>query len=220
MAWEGLPHYQELFHIERNLINDYFFLKSMIEQGLKRLTVTGTCYEYGLRDGCLSENIPTCPTTCYGLAKDTLRRFLEALQPSSPFNFKWTRLFFMHGPGQNPNSLIPLVDLAVKSKTPVFDMSGGEQLRDYLPVEKTAELIVKVSLQSRYNGIFNICSGRPISVRRLIEQRIEEQGGRLKLNLGALPYPKHEPMAFWGDVSRLNMAIQAYEEEYGNGHQG
>ena len=34
-----------------------------------------------------------------------------------------------------------------------FNMSGGKQLRDYLPVEKVAKYIVKISLQNKINGI-------------------------------------------------------------------
>jgi dTDP-6-deoxy-L-talose 4-dehydrogenase (NAD+) len=31
LAWEGLPNYKDLFHLEKNLYADYFFLKSMIK---------------------------------------------------------------------------------------------------------------------------------------------------------------------------------------------
>ena len=63
LAWEGLPQYQESFHLDRNLVNNYRFLKSMIEQGLPSLTVTGTCYEYGIQNGCLQEKTPANPST-------------------------------------------------------------------------------------------------------------------------------------------------------------
>ncbi len=213
LAWEGLPNYQESFHLDRNLVNHYRFLTSMIAQGLPSLTVTGTCYEYGLQNGCVQEEMPADPTTCYGLAKDVLRRRLEALQQEHPFRLRWLRLFFLHGPGQPDRTLMAQVNQALAAGREAFDMSGGEQLRDYLPVAEVAALIAKVALQPRHDGIFNICSGQPISVRRLVEEHIAARGGRLRLNLGVFPYPAHEPLAFWGDPSRLRLAVAAFEEE-------
>jgi nucleoside-diphosphate-sugar epimerase len=214
LAWEGLPHYQESFHLDRNLVNHYRFLHSMIEQGLPSLTVTGTCYEYGLQNGCLPEEMPANPTTCYGLAKDVLRRRLEALQKEHPFRLRWLRLFFMHGNGQPDRTLMAQVDQALAAGREAFDMSGGEQLRDYLSAAEVGALIAKVALQPRHDGIFNICSGQPISVRRLVEEHITAKGGRLRLNLGVFPYPAHEPLAYWGDPTRLRLAVAAFEEEH------
>lgn len=213
LAWEGLPHYQESFHLDRNQVNHYRFLRSMIEQGLPSLTVTGTCYEYGLQNGCLREEMPADPATCYGLAKDVLRRRLAALQKAHPFRLRWLRLFFMHGDGQPARTLISQVDRALAAGLEAFDMSGGEQLRDYLPAAEVAALIAKVALQTRHDGIFNICSGQPISVRRLVEGHIAAKRGRLRLNLGVFPYPDHEPLAYWGDPTRLRLALAAFEEE-------
>ena len=76
-------------------------------------------------------------------------------------------------------------------------MSGGEQLRDYLPVEEAAQQLFNLYSNS-LAGTYNICSGNPISIRRLVENRIAELGVDLKLNLGFYPYLEHEPMAFWG----------------------
>ena len=105
------------------------------------------------------------------------------------------------------------VDQALAARRETFDMSGGEQLRDYLPTTELSALIAKVALQTRYDGIFNICSGQPISVRRLVEEYVAAKGGRLRLNLGVFPYPEHEPLAFWGDPTRLRFALAAFEEE-------
>ena len=77
LVWQGLPNYKESFHIERNLPSSYNFIKILIVNGLKDISVIGTCLEYGLIDGCLSEDIPTNPVIPYGLAKDTLRKKFE-----------------------------------------------------------------------------------------------------------------------------------------------
>ena len=213
LSWAGLPNYQELFHIEKNLMSNYFFIKNLVENGIKEVVCIGTCFEYGLQNGCLKEDSVTEPSTMYGLAKDTLRKFIEKLQLKHQFGFNWLRLFYPYGKGQSPKSLLSQLELTIKNNEKVFNMSGGEQLRDYLTIEKVAEYIIKSSLQTNYNGIINICSGNPISVRKFVENYLEENNFKLELNLGYYPYPDYEPFAFWGDKTKLNLILEAKKNE-------
>ena len=208
LAWPGLPNYSSLFHFEKNLPADYRFLKSLVDAGVGHLLITGTCFEYGMQSGCLSENAVPQPANPYGLAKDTLRKFLQALQHEHSFLLQWGRLFYMYGPGQNANSVLAQLDRAIDNGDPVFNMSGGEQLRDYMPIEDVASSLTGLLEHTLCDGVFNVCSGVPVSVRRLAEQHIARRGASIQLNLGHYPYPIHEPMAFWGDVRKLSAALE------------
>jgi len=86
-------------------------------------------------------------------------------------------------------------------------MSEGEQLRDFLPVSDMADFAVNLALKQADAGIVNICSGKPISVRGLVEQWLTESGSTMKLNLGHYPYPDYEPMAFWGNPEKLEKLL-------------
>lgn len=198
LAWDGLPNYKSLHHFETELPRQYSFINSMIEAGLPSLLVTGTCFEYGMQSGPLAAALPTQPNNPYGFAKDALRKQLEFLQSIKPFSMTWARLFYMYGEGQPGTSLFPKLKEAVSRGDNVFNMSGGEQLRDYLPVEEVAHQIVQLALAQNGAGTINICSEKPISVRRLIEQWLLENNWYIELNLGYYPYPDYEPMAFWG----------------------
>lgn len=208
LAWEGLPNYKDLFHLEENLFSNYRFLKNMLEHGLKHLVVTGTCFEYGMQSGALSEDMEAKPDNPYGLAKDTLRKFLQQLQKKIDFELKWVRLFYMYGKGQSPKAILSQLDKALQNGETSFNMSGGEQLRDYLPVEKVAEYIVKIAMQNKVHGIINCCNGKPSSIRKLVENYLEVKQKSIHLNLGYYPYPDYEPMAFWGDDKKLKMALE------------
>src|SRR5436190_6062712 len=168
LAWEGLPNYKAGFHLEENLPRHYFFLENLVRNGLSDITVTGTCFEYGIQEGCLKEEMPTFPNNPYGMAKDTLRKRLQELQIQRSFILKWVRLFYMYGKGQNPNSLLSQLDQALANDEPVFNMSGGDQSRDYLSVEKAAEYLVRIALQNEVAGIINCCSGEPITIRQFL----------------------------------------------------
>ena len=207
LAWQGLPNYKSFFHFEKNLMLHYSFLKNMVSNGLKKLVVTGTCFEYGMKEGCLSEEMITDPQNSYALAKDTLRKFLFELQKKHEFYCKWVRLFYVYGEGQNPNSLLSQLQTALNNRDKEFKMSGGEQERDYLPIEKVAEYIVAISLREKISGIINCCSGKPIKVKQLVENYLKDNKQEIKLNLGYYPYTDYEPMSFWGDDTKLKKIL-------------
>jgi len=215
LAWPGLPNYQALFHLEQNLMADYRFVKHAVEAGVAQVLVTGTCFEYGMQSGPLDEHCPARPANPYGLAKHSLHQFLQALQIHRPFSLQWARLFYLHGEGQNPNSLLAALDRAIDSKAAVFDMSAGEQLRDFQPVTEAARQLAGLLHCSGFSGVVNCASGRPVAVRSLVEQRLRERGAELLLNLGHYPYPSHEPMAFWAVTDRLEQLLAAQGAPHG-----
>jgi dTDP-6-deoxy-L-talose 4-dehydrogenase (NAD+) len=208
LAWSGLPAYRSLHHIETELPAQYRFLSSLVKAGLPSLIVAGTCFEYGMQSGPLHEGLPTRPENPYGFAKDVLRRKLEFLKAAQPFALTWARFFYLHGEGQAESSLLPQLRRSVAAGEQVFNMSGGEQLRDYLPVEEAARLFVKLAVSSQDNGVVNICSGKPVSVRRLVEGWVRDNGWTINLNLGHYAYPDYEPMAFWGDRQKLDALLE------------
>jgi dTDP-6-deoxy-L-talose 4-dehydrogenase (NAD+) len=203
LAWDNLNNYKELAHLEHTLPAHIRFIKAMITGGLKNITVVGTCYEYGNIDGCLSENIRSNPEMPYSIAKDTLRRFIEVLNKQYSFAYHWTRIFFVYGESQQARTLFGQFEQAVSNGAESFNMSGGEQIRDYLHVDTLSEYLVELALDENNSGVFNICSGRHASVRNLVEGWLKERGKSMKLNLGFYPYTPYEPFAFWGDNTKI-----------------
>ena len=204
LAWDGLPNYKSSHHFDTELTNQYRFLKGLVNGGLKSLVVTGTCFEYGLQDGRLSEDMICKPDNPYGFAKDCLRKSLEFLKGEHEFDFVWARLFYLFGEGQASSALIPQLEKAIETKQGSFDMSGGEQLRDFVSVVEVAKVLVDLALDRADLGVLNICSGTPRSVRSVVETVLLENDWKIDLNLGFYPYPDYEPFAFWGDRRKLD----------------
>lgn len=208
LAWGGLPNYRSMHHIETELPLHYQFIKGLIvEAGVRQIAVAGTCFEYGMQSGSLSENIQTKPDNPYGFAKDTLRKQLEFLSNEQDFNLTWMRLFYLYGEDQPANTLYSQLRAAIKKGDPVFNMSGGEQLRDYLHIDQVAQAIAQLVGRKENTGVVNICSGLPISVRRLVEQWKAANNWNISLNLGHYPYPDYEPFAFWGDNTKYQSLV-------------
>ena len=198
LAWEGLPNYKSNFHIKYNLPNSYKFIKSLIFSGLKKALITGTCAEYGMVSGPIASKNKTFPFTSYAIAKDKLRIKLMTLKNKKKYKLQWPRIFFVYDKErQSQNSLIGKLNIAIDNKQKVFNLSGGEQVRDYLSVEKVAKSIMDL-YESNKTGVKNICSGKPIAVKRLVKNHIKKRKSNISLNFGYYPYSDIEPMKFWG----------------------
>lgn len=207
LAWGGLPNYRSIHHLATELPLHFRFLRSMVEAGLPKLVVTGSCFEYGMRYGPLDEAVPAVPDNPYGLAKVTLLTMLVMLARETPFDLTWVRPFYLYGQGQADSSLYQQLHRAAAACDATFPMSGGEQLRDFMPIEQFREEFVRLCLAPGGHGIVNICTGSPISVRRLVEQWINDNNWNIQPELGKFRYPDYEPMAFWGIRTKLDSIL-------------
>ncbi len=207
LAWSGLPDYRSGVHEAFNLPASLQLVQQAINAGVRQIQIAGTCLEYGLVEGCLTEDMESQPSLPYPIAKDRLRQRCEELAAAKGANLQWLRYFYMYGPGQNPRSLLPALEQAIVDGDPAFNMSGGRQLRDYLPVQAVADISAALLEYTNSGGIFNCASGRGITVKELVETYAEQRGASIEFNYGHYPYPDYEPMAFWGGVDKLSQVI-------------
>lgn len=208
LAWGGLPNYLSCHHMDTELVQQIRFLRNAIESGIERLTQTGTCFEYGAREGELREEMACRPTSPYGYAKLALLRYVEFLSRELPFSYRWLRLFYMYGEGQSAKSLYTLFRAAYERGDTSFDMSAGHQIRDFMPVSEVVARITALHEANVPDGIYNICSGKPTSVRQLVEGWAANWGYNVRLNLGKFPIPNYEPLAFWGSDAKTGAALK------------
>jgi nucleoside-diphosphate-sugar epimerase len=208
LAWGGLPNYRSDVHLQEEYPKQLAFLEACARDGLRRLVVTGTCLEYGMREGELAEDSPTTPVTAYGTAKDRLRQALQAPGVFSALRLTWLRLFYVYGPGQAPGSLYSQLRSAVESGASEFPMSPGDQQRDFLAIEDAADIIRRFATVLPAAGVVNLCSGVPQSVLSMAQARLQQWGSHLSLKPGVYPYPDYEAHAFWGDARKLHSLLE------------
>ena len=94
LSWPGKPHsYNNSFHIKENLIYSIDLLEALIKNGLKKIVVAGTCYEYGMKNGQLKEEDTTNPINSYAIAKDCFRKYLSQQCKEKLVDWVWIRIF-------------------------------------------------------------------------------------------------------------------------------
>lgn len=206
LAWGGLPNYMDAYHVEVELPMQSKFLKALIESGLKKLVVTGTCYEYGMASGALSEDQETNPNTPYGIAKDRLRKELFELQQSKNFDLTWARIFYPYGEGQSEKSLYSQLKNAILSSQE-FLMGNGLQVLDFIQVEKVASSLLSLLTSCTDVGVVNLGSGKPQTIAAFVQEQIRIFQSDLVPSFGSIPARDYESVSFWSDNSRFESLV-------------
>jgi nucleoside-diphosphate-sugar epimerase len=160
--------------------------------GCRRFIGIGTCFEYDLDIGYLSESSLTKPITLYAATKVALATVLRQFAQITEMEMAWVRLFYQYGPMEDERRLIPAIITSLL-RDEVVKITKGEQIRDFLHIEDVASAICAVA-NSQLSGIVNVGSGQPVTVGKIAL----ELGNLLRkpdlINLGALPYRPNDPM--------------------------
>ncbi len=175
--------------------------------GGKRLVAAGTCAEYDWTSGiCNEETTPCAPTSVYGVAKDRTRRLLEAWAETAGVSFAWGRVFFLYGPREAPERLVPSVIRALLRGQDAR-VTEGVQVRDFLHVRDVADALVAL-LFSDVRGAVNIASGEPVPIRETVAIIGEVMGASDRILYGAIPMRPNDPPVVVADATRLRRELR------------
>ena len=202
LAWYAEP--GKYLHSSENipsLTGSLALLNMLIEIGCRQVVMAGTCAEYDTDLGYLREDSPTRPTTLYAAAKLSCCLLCQQIAATAKISFAWGRIFSPYGPQEDERRVVPAVIKALHIGQP-FPATLGEQVRDYVHVEDVAAAFCCLAEQQA-NGIFNIASGTPVTIRQLLETIGDLMEHTDLIRFGALSYRDWEPMFICGDNRRL-----------------
>jgi nucleoside-diphosphate-sugar epimerase len=173
----------------------------------RRAVLAGTCAEYDWSVGgeCAEEATPLRPSTLYGVSKDATRRVATAYADLVGFELAWGRIFFLYGPGEPPERLLPLVTRALLAGERA-KVTAGTQVRDFMHVDDVARAFVAL-LDSGQEGAVNIATGTGVELRELVALAAAAVGRPELIDFGALPQRSGEPASLVADVRRLREMI-------------
>lgn len=215
LSWPSLPNYNNLAHLLDNLSPAINFFESLINSGCKNIIVSGTCYEYGLQNGALSEATHySSPQNYYAISKDSLRLTLSKMCEINDVRMVWLRIFFPYGLNQNPHSIYPSLITAIKRGDSEFRISSGRQIRDFIMVEEIARQIILLTLDKRASGLFNCASGSPISILEWVERIIHVNQSSIEVVRGYYSDRLDEPTAFWADMTKFKSLFPNYNLKF------
>jgi dTDP-glucose 4,6-dehydratase len=177
-------------HVDRSIVDPRPFLESNVfgvvnllqisrEKGI-RLVHISTDEVYG--DNEADENSPLRPSSPYSASKASADMFVLSYVRTYSVDAMIIRPSNNYGPRQFPEKLIPktIIMTLLGKEVPVY--GDGKQMRDWIFVEDTVELIKKVAESGERGRIYNIPGGHSITNIELIDKigRIMGKGVRKK----------------------------------------
>lgn len=161
--------------------------------GVRRFVATGTCLEYGSEANAwlhIPPSAPLRPTTAYGASKAAGFFMLQAFANANPIEFIYGRIFTAYGEGQFAGNLWPSLRAAALAGDD-FPMTAGEQVRDFISVEKVAAHVCsqvdRNDVQAGESLVLNIGSGTGMSVLDFAISEWQRLNATGRLRPGAMP---------------------------------
>jgi len=202
LAWYAEP--GKYLHAMENLAcltGSLALFQELIRIDCRHIVMAGTCAEYALQNEILREDSPTDPKTIYAACKLSLNLIGRQLAVRTGIKFAWGRIFYLYGPDEDSRRVVPALIRSLAAARP-FQASSGEQIRDYMHVADVASAFYRLA-EYGAEGVFNICSGEPISMRRLMEIIGEIMGHGELIRFGEAPARSWDPPFICGDNRKL-----------------
>lgn len=189
----------------------YHFLTSLIQQGLKQLTVMSSMHEVGYWEGMIDEKTPCNPMSQYGIAKNALRQSLTLFCEQNNVILQWLRGFYIIGDDSKNHSIFTKLCQAEAEGKTTFPFTSGKTKYDFISIQDLADQISAVVMQKKINGIINCCSGKPVTLADQVESYIKEHGFKIRLEYGVFPDRAYDSPIIYGDNRKIQEILSSQQ---------
>jgi nucleoside-diphosphate-sugar epimerase len=181
--------------------------QSFVEIGGRRAVFAGTCgeYEWAGSGMLVEENSPSRPGTLYGVCKNATREIVQSYARQTGVSTAWGRIFFLYGPHEQANRLVPSILQPLASGNSAC-VRCGDHVRDLLHVQDVASAFVNL-LESDVTGVVNIASGLGVRLGDVARQIATILGRTDLLDVGSQPSTSENPGVLIGDNRRLKNEV-------------
>jgi nucleoside-diphosphate-sugar epimerase len=174
---------------------------------LDSIVTMGSCEEYGPdAPAPFVELLPLRPRHPYAISKAAATLVCQAAWRSHELPVCVLRPTLLYGPGQ-PSRVFLAHLVAATSQGAAFDMTAGEQTKDYVHVDDAVEAILLAALAPALRGeVANLSAETEMTLQEVVHLWEKVSGVSGIARLGALPYRAHEAPRYVASSARLRAA--------------
>lgn len=167
----------------------------------------GTCAEYeSNHETCTESLTPTFPSSLYGACKLSCGIGAQAIANAFNKKMTWGRLFCPYGPSESPGRFLPdIVDHLLRQES--IACGSGYQIRDYIYVKDVAHILLAL-FKEKIEGVINIGSGNPVSLRDVAKIVTHKLGSSELIQFGERPSLTQDADRVVANVGRLKEELQ------------
>lgn len=169
--------------------------------------LASTANVYGnAREGQLDETTPAAPANDYAVSKLAAEHVASIYSSRLPIIV--TRPFNYTGRGQSESFLLPKIVAHARKHAPVIELGNLDVARDFSDVRAVADAYVRLlSSPTAIGQTFNICSGRPVSLRRVMELVSTLSGHSPEIRVNPALVRENEVRTLSGSPAKLESVI-------------
>jgi nucleoside-diphosphate-sugar epimerase len=203
-AWLGVGH--EDRNVWESQLANIDFIKQILliakNSKASKFIALGSQAEYGLFDGCITEDYPLKPTEAYGAVKVICTELIRQFCNAHKIDWFWLRLFSFFGKGESDKWLIPTLVNKLLT-TDHMDLTFGEQKYAYLYADDLGCATGKIINGNGESGVYNVSGRNTVSLKTLVTNIRDQINPSFKLNFGRLDYRENQPMHMQGNVAKF-----------------
>lgn len=191
-----------------NVLGTVNVLRAMAENKVKKIIYASSMAVYGKNTLPIPESGVLEPISPYGIGKLASERYCLLMAKHNHFDCVCLRYFNTYGPAQTFTPYVGVITIFIKrllEGNPPVIFGSGKQTRDFIHVDDVAEANI-LAMESKIKaGIFNVGTGRGISVNRIARLLIAAILPRIKAKYA--PPPAGEPADSVADVKKIERAL-------------
>ena len=172
----------------------------------RRVLVASSANVYGnATEGMIAETQAPQPVNHYAASKLAMEHLVRTWSDRMPIVI--TRPFNYTGVGQQPNFLVPKIVSHFVRREPVIELGNLDVERDFSDVRMVASAYHGLLENNSAGETVNVCSGRPYSLRSIIEMMQEIAGYEIEVRVNPAFVRQSEVKVLIGSPDKLRSLV-------------
>lgn len=208
-AISAVTHEDELALYRVNLFGTTNFLKAiaMLAAPPERVVIASSANVYGNSDRSpIAEDTPPAPVNHYAMSKLAMELMSRA-SFGEILPLLWTRPFNYTGVGHDQRFVIPKLIHHFADRRACVELGNLDVEREFNDVRPVAQAYVRLLSRGRPGETYNICSGRPLSLRTVIETLQRISGHTIEVAVNPRFVRPNEVFRLTGSPDKLHQCI-------------
>lgn len=190
-----------------NVVGTHHLLEALasLSRKPKKVLLASSANVYGDRHGAIVEDTPFRPQNDYAVSKVAMEYMARLWRMQLPILI--TRPFNYTGVGQEEHFLLPKIVAHFRRGDRVLELGNIDVWRDFNDVRAVADIYVRLLAAETTDEVYNVCSGREISIREIIGMASELSGRDIDVRVNQAFVRPNEVTRLHGDRRRLEALI-------------
>lgn len=155
----------------------------------------------------LQETQPPAPVNHYAMSKLAMEYMSRTY--TSRLNLIVTRPFNYTGPGQDPNFVIPKLAKHFAARAPSISLGNLDVEREFNDIKLVCDAYLLLLAYGEPGEAYNVCSGKPYTLRHVIETFEQLTGHRMKVEIDPRFVRPNEVHRLCGNPDKLDLVASA-----------